>query len=133
MRPDHPRTPLHTWQDKFVALCLRHYQHGGDGAAPKVPFGYYRESMAAMSTLLHAHASSDDDETAIEAEMRRAVELWARYKLPPRGLPSPPARRRQPPVVVAEQGITLLHPLGWTCDCELDGELDGELEPVPVD
>ena len=122
------------WRAKFSALGRRHASaagHGGpeDGSnsegpgsaraaatssAPKIPFAYYRESMAAARALDAAQAQGP---AALEAAMDAARQLWARWKQAPPELPGPPAARAAP-LVLREHGVTLLKPLGWTCDSE---------------
>ena len=111
------------WQDKFASLATRHLSSSGDNGGqgdgrqqPRLPFAYYRESMEQAHRLLLAHAA--EDSRAATKETVAALQLWCRWKRPPRGLPAPPAGPRDAPVVVAEHGITLLHPLGFTCDQE---------------
>lgn len=113
------------WHAKFCALALRHM--ADDGAPERVkkqtPFAFYRESLTAAVALLRASAAdeadSDSDEDGegglLQAVMAKALKLWAKWKLPPQGLPEPP-EPKQPPIVLEELGVTLLQPLAWLDD-----------------
>ena len=144
------------WRAKFNALARRHgavdEEEGNAGAQvgarppPKIPFAYYRESIAAAQALLQAARPrrrrapkstlddlDDDDDEDVDALLAEAAAskkadavrlavatdearaLWARWKQAPAGLPPPPGGRSAP-LVLRERGVTLLQPLGWTCE-----------------
>jgi len=89
------------WHQKFLELARR---HGTDPEVyARVPFTFYRSSMAAATAILHARANQD---VAAEAEANAiAYALWCEHKLAPPGLPPPTARPR-----VLSNGITVLNP-----------------------
>ena len=89
------------WHSKYLDLAA---QHGADPEVyARVPFAFYRKSMAAAYAILCARRSGD---AATEAEAVAASHaLWCEHKLAPRGLPAPTQRPRR----VAD-GLTVLWP-----------------------
>ena len=85
-------------------------RHGADPEVfTRVPFAFYRKSIAAACAILSARRTGD---AAAEAEaVAAAYNLWCEYKLAPRGLPPPSAHPRRLP-----DGLTLLLPFAERAD-----------------
>ena len=79
-------------------------RHGLDEAVlSRVPFAFYRKSMAAAFAILEARRTGGP---AAEAEaVARAHALWAEHKLAPPDAPPPSPRPRRLP-----DGMTVLSP-----------------------
>ena len=89
------------WHTKYIDLAAR---HGADQEVyARVPFAFYRKSMAAAYAILVARRSGD---AAAEAEAVAASHaLWCEHKLAPRGLPPPSRMPRR-----LQDGLTVLWP-----------------------
>jgi len=89
------------WQQKYLDLTVR---HGNDPEVyARVPFAFYRKSMAAAYAILEARRRRDGAAEAIAVAASRT--LWCEHKLEPPGLPRPSARPRRMP-----KGLTVLWP-----------------------
>ena len=86
------------WHAKYMDLAAR---HGNDpNVFQRVPFAFYRKSIAAAAAMLNATDAATKSEAAASA-----YRLWCEYKLAPAGLPPVSAQPRRLP-----DGLTLLSP-----------------------
>jgi hypothetical protein len=108
-------TTFELWKAKFTAMGKQHAEGRVEcepataGAVPKVPFAYYRDSIA-MCRYLESEAT--EGAASLHEAVERAQTLWRKWKQAPGSLPDPPLGRGPP--LVLDSGVTLVDPLGWS-------------------